>query len=270
MTTTTSAPVSLDRSAPPLGGFNLTFLGIELKRKLRNRRTLIFTLVFPVAMYFVVGYRLLNEPLTKTPISQGGLSVAAYIMVSMALYGAMMSATSAGGAVSIERMQGWSRQLRLTPLNPVANVATKIIAGLVLGLIAVGATYIVGAATGVRMPLDAWIGSGLAAWLLGSLVFTALGLMVGYMIPGENTMQFVSIAVVLLSFLGGLFYPLSSMPDFLQTIAKFTPVYGIGELARAPLTGDGFDLLALINAVVWLVIFAGGTALFFRRDTKRA
>jgi DNA-binding NarL/FixJ family response regulator len=39
-------------------------------------------------------------------------------------------------------MQGWSRQLRLTPLNPVANIATKIIAGLMLGLIAVAATYI--------------------------------------------------------------------------------------------------------------------------------
>jgi len=270
MTTTSTAPVSLEKAVPPLGGFNLTFLGIELRRKLRNRRTLIFTLVFPIAMYFVVGYRLLDEPLGSTPVAKGGVSVAAYIMVSMALYGAMMSATAAGGAVAIERMQGWSRQLRLTPLNPIANVATKIIAGLVLGLIAVAGTYIVAAATGVRMPVEDWIFSGLAAWLLGSLVFTALGLMVGYLVPSENAMQFVNIAVVLLSFLGGLFYPLSSMPDFLQTIAKFTPVYGIGELARAPLTGDGFDLLALVNAAVWLLIFAGGTVLLFRRDTKRA
>ncbi|MBN9174533.1 MAG: ABC transporter permease, partial [Microbacterium sp.] len=75
--------------------------------------------------------------------------------------------------------------------------------------------------------------------------------------------------IVLLSFLGGPFYPLSSMPDFMQTIAKLTPVYGISQIARAPLTGDPFDIWSLVNAVVWLAIFVAGTAYFFRRDTKR-
>jgi len=55
----------------------------------------------------------------------------------------------------------------------------------------------------------------------------------------------------------------------MQVIAKFTPVYGISEIARAPLTGDPFEPLALINAVVWLGIFIAGTVFFFRRDTKR-
>ncbi len=40
--------------------------------------------------------------------------------------------------------------------------------------------------------------------------------MVGYMVRGENAAQITSLAVVLLAFLGGLFFPLSSMPDFLQ------------------------------------------------------
>ncbi len=114
-----------------------------------------------------------------------------------------------------------------------------------------------------------WIVTGLAAWVLAGAVFTTLGLMVGYMVPGENAAQITSLAVVLLSFLGGLFFPLSSMPDFLQVIGKLTPVYGIGELARSPLTGDGFDLGALVNAVVWLAVFIAGTVYFFRRDTRR-
>jgi ABC-2 type transport system permease protein len=59
------------------------------------------------------------------------------------------------------------------------------------------------------------------------------------------------------------------MPDFLQTIAKFTPVYGIGQMARAPLTGESFDILWLVNVLVWLGIFLAGTVFFFRRDTKR-
>ena len=45
MTTQTIDPTT--RRVPPLGGFNLTVLGIELRRMLRNRRTIIFTLVLP-------------------------------------------------------------------------------------------------------------------------------------------------------------------------------------------------------------------------------
>lgn len=261
--------VALDRRVPPFGGFNLTYLGIELKRRLRNRRTLFFTVAFPVVMYVIIGLPMRDQQLTETPIAQGGVSVAAYIMVSMAMYGAMMSATQTGAAVAVERAQGWSRQLRLTPLNPLVNIIIKMIAGMVLGLLAVAATYAAGAISGVQLTPLQWIVTGLVGWLLSSAVFTTLGLFVGYLMPSENAAQVTSLIVVFLSFLGGLFYPLNSMPDFMQTIARFTPVYGIGELARSPLTGEAFDVMWLVNALVWLVLFIAGTTWAFRRDTKR-
>ncbi|SKA95446.1 ABC-2 type transport system permease protein [Agreia bicolorata] len=261
--------VQLDRKVPPFGGFTLTYLRIELARKLRNRRTLIFTLLFPVVMFLIIGYPMRDLSLTDTPVAAGGTSVAAFIMVSMAMYGAMMSATQTGASVAVERAQGWSRQLRLTPLNPLVNVLIKMIAGMVLGLVAVVSTYLVGAISGIQLSAAQWISTGLVGWLLASAVFTTLGLMVGYLVPGENAAQVTSLAIVLLAFIGGLFYPVSSMPDFMQTIAAFTPVYGISELARAPLTGDGFDLAALANALVWFAVFLVGTVVFFRRDTKR-
>lgn len=265
----TTDRVRLDRRVPPFGGFTLTYLGIELKRKLRNRRTLIFTVAFPVVMFLIIGYPLRDEPLTGTPLATGGASVAAYIMVSMAMYGVMMSATQTGAAVGFERAQGWSRQLRLTPLNPFVNVAIKMIAGMLFGLLAVVATYAAGAISGIQLSPLQWISTGLSGWLLAGTVFTTLGLLVGYLVPGENAAQITSLVIVLLAFIGGLFYPISSMPDFMQTIASFTPVYGISELARAPLTGESFDVWALVNAISWLVVFLAGTAWGFRRDTRR-
>lgn len=261
--------VSLDRRVPPLGGFTLTYLGIELKRRLRNRRTLFFTVAFPIVMYVLIGLPMRDESLTGIPVADGGISVAAYIMVSMAMYGAMMSATQTGAAVAVERAQGWSRQLRLTPLNPFVNVIVKMIAGMVLGLLAVVATYVAGAISGIQLTAGQWISTGLVGWLLASAVFTTLGLFIGYLMPSENAAQVTSLVVVFLSFLGGLFYPLSSMPDVMQTVATFTPVYGIGELARSPLTGEAFDIMWLANAVVWLVILMVATTWAFRRDTKR-
>ncbi|MFZ8299906.1 hypothetical protein ACO1LN_14175, partial [Staphylococcus aureus] len=75
--------ISLDRPAPVLGGFTLTYLRIELLRKLRNPRALIFTVAFPVLMFFIIGYQMLDLPLTDVPVASGGVSVAAYIMVSI-------------------------------------------------------------------------------------------------------------------------------------------------------------------------------------------
>jgi ABC-2 type transport system permease protein len=266
--TIATAAQRLERTVPLLGGFNLEFLIIEFKRRLRNRRTLIFTIVMPVALFLIVGLPLKDVQLTAKPIAAGGPSVAAYVLISMAVYGAMVASTAAGGAVAIERASGWSRQLRLTPLNPVAYIAMKVISALVLGLISVVATFAAGAIVGVAISVETMVIAGLVAWL-GSLVFTALGLFIGYLVPTDNVMQFLGPLLAILALFGGLFTPLDNFPQVVQNIAKFTPVYGLGELARAPLTGQAFDVGALLNVVAWIVIFGVGAALAFRRDTKR-
>jgi ABC-2 type transport system permease protein len=64
---------------------------LELRRMVRNRRTVIFTLIMPAVLVL--------------------------------LFGANSSyRTERVGMVSVERATGWSRQLRLTPLKPVAYV----------------------------------------------------------------------------------------------------------------------------------------------------
>ena len=90
MTTQTIDPTT--RRVPPMGGFNLTVLGIELKRVLRNRRTVIFAVIFPAALLLVFGGQ------TGWDDKAGSGNVAAYILVSMALYGAVLTAASAGRA----------------------------------------------------------------------------------------------------------------------------------------------------------------------------
>ena len=253
MSATLAAP---ERRMPPLGGFNLTFLGLEVRRMLRNRRTVIFTLVMPAAFFFLFGARR-ADPATQ-----------AYVLVSLAVYGSMIATTSGGAMVSIERAQGWSRQLRLTPLRPVAYIATKVVTAMVLGLAAVVVEFAIGAAAGVRLTTEQWIVCGLVAWL-GALVFAAFGLFAGYLLPSENVLQILGPVLAILAFAGGLFVPLQFLDPAVQTIAKLTPAYGLGELARMPLTHDAFDWGAVANIVLWLALFVAGAALLFRRDTRR-
>jgi ABC-2 type transport system permease protein len=251
-----------ERRVPPLGGFSLTFLRLEVRRLLRNRRTLIFTLVLPPAFFFLFG----GSSYTGEDAGRGNVS--AYVMISLAVYGAMIATTSAGASVAVERSVGWSRQLRLTPLTPVAYVATKVLTAMVLGAMSVSTVLLAGAVGGARMDAWVWIASALIAWV-GAIVFAAFGLFMGYLLPSENVMQLLGPILAALAFLGGLFVPLDVLGHFFRTLAQFTPAYGVGVLARAPLTGDPVHVAALLNVVVWTALFAAGAVFRFRRDTAR-
>jgi ABC-2 type transport system permease protein len=260
MATTTIDPTT--RRVPPLGGFNTTLLRIELKRVLRNRRTIIFTLVFPTAMFFVFG----SGKGGDERIGSGNLS--AYVMVSMALYGGALIAASGGATVAVERALGWSRQLRLTPLNPVAYILSKAIVALATATMAVAIVNVVGVLRGQPdMPVGTWIAC-LFTTLACTLTFAALGVFVGYLVPGENTMQILGPGLALVSFLGGLFIPLSSYSPVIRDIAYWTPMYGVAEVARAPLTHE-LPWFAVVNAVAWLAIFVAGAAWRMSKDTAR-
>jgi ABC-2 type transport system permease protein len=252
------------RPAPGFGGFSLTVLRLEILRMLRNRRTLIIVIAFPVIFFLAFG---LNSSYAGAKAGYGNVS--AFIMVSLALYGAVFATTIGGAMVSIERAQGWSRQLRLTPLSPAAYITIKVLTALLLGLIPVVVTNLAGIVTQKpSMPGYLWLVSGLCVWA-GSLVFAAFGLFLGYLLPSENVMGIISLTMTVLSFAGGLFIPLSQFPQAVQKVASFTPLYGLNQLVHAPLLGSSVPWTWPVNVLAWLIIFAAGAIWRFRRDTAR-
>jgi ABC-2 type transport system permease protein len=260
MTTHTIDPTT--RRVPPLGGFNLTVLRIELARMLRNRRTVVFSLVLPTALFFVITG---SDDTWNDPVGRG--NEAAYILISMALYGAALTAAAGGSMVAMERALGWSRQLRLTPLNPVAYILITAVVALSMGALAIAAVNVSGVIQGrADMPVGVWIASAVAT-LVCILTFAALGLFVGYIVPGENAMQILGPGLALLSFLGGVFWPLTE-GSLLWHVATFSPMYGVAEVARSPLTHD-LPWYAVLNAVIWFGLFVAGAAWRMSKDTAR-
>ncbi len=260
MTTATIDPTT--RRVPPFGGFNATILGIELKRMVRNRRTIIFTLIFPGALFLSFG----SSQGWNDDAGRG--NVAAYIMVSMALYGAALTAASSGAMVAMERAVGWSRQLRLTPLSPVVYISMKALVALVMGAVAVAVVNVVGVFQGKPdMPVGIWVSCAVLA-ILCTLVFAALGVFVGYLVPGENAMQILGPGLALMSFLGNVFIPIDDHTSLIWHIAQWTPMFGVAEITRAPLTGE-LPWYAGVNALGWLTVFVLGAAWRMSKDTAR-
>jgi ABC-2 type transport system permease protein len=247
------------RRVPALGGFNLTAIRLEITRVLRNRRTLMFLLLFPNLFFYLFGI--------VGGAARGGTAAITLVMINMAVYGAMGGTTSGGAAVALERSLGWSRQLRLTPLAPSSYIAMKVLVSMILGAIAITSTFVVGSLNGVHMSASVWLLSALAAWV-ASFVFAAFGLFMGFLLPSENVMQFVGPMLAIMSLFGGIFIPIKVLPATLQTIAQFTPTYGVGQLARAPFSGDPI-LLPLVSVLAWTLLFGSGAMWLFRRDTQR-
>ena len=130
----------------------------------------------------------------------------------------------------------------------------KAFVALVMGGLAIAAVNVVGRSR-ASPRCRPRRGSGAALLtLVCTLTFAALGVFVGYIVPGENVMQILGPGLALLSFLGGLFIPLSQFARWCSDVAYWTPMYGVAEVARAPLTHE-LPWYAVVNAVGWLALF---------------
>lgn len=246
---------------------NPTFTRLELRRVFRDRVGMFFTAGLPAFLYLIFGA---SQPYAEEDAGDG--NVAAFIMISMAAYGAVTATTAVGGTAAVERMQGWGRQLGLTPLRDHSLVVMKTIVALVVAAVPIALIYVLGGLSGATADIRVWVLSGVTV-LLGSAVFGLYGVAMGLAFRTEAAVSAASGLVVVMAFLGNIFVTLSGT---LLTIAKFTPLYGYAALARYPLT-DGYHMdgshdplwVPIANVSVWAAIFAVAATMLVRRGRER-
>jgi ABC-2 type transport system permease protein len=239
---------------------NLTYVRLEAVRLFRNKRVVIFSTLMPALLVLIIG-----------GVSVGGDPDAKkYVMVSMALFGAMTAAISSGGTIAVERGLGWNRTLRLTPLSPGAYVLNKVFLALLVAVPPVVTTFLIGAiGLHVRLTAAEWALCFAGAWL-SSLPFAALGVVIGYLAKPDSVQQVSALLNLTLAAFGGLWVPVDLMPGVMQGIAKFTPSYWTGQVARSPLDGGHIDGQAIAVLLGWTVVLGVIALRRFRVDTARA
>lgn len=236
-----------------------SYLRLELLRAFRNPVGLVMLSVFPVLLY------LLWTKVLALAAPGRGVDPAAYTMVSMATYGAMGGALFVGGAIALERGNGWLRQLAVTPLPAHGYVTAKLVsgaAGVLPSIVAVlAAGYLL---NGVRLPPGTWAALVALIWV-GVLPFAALGVAFGYTLKG----QVASVAMIAvyfgLSVLGGLWLPVTAMPAALRTLAEYSPAYQAGSLGWGALEGRLPGCVPLTVLAVWTLLFASLALWRYRR-----
>lgn len=234
---------------------NAVLIGVEVRRLLRDPVTFLVVVVLPVVFY--LGFSL-SVPLDALAGGDPG-AVKASLMVGLACYGSATAASSLAGQAAIDRLQGWGRQLALTPLRDRDYVSVKALVAVVASIVPTVAVFAAGALTGVRLRAVSWIAAALVV-VAGSVVWCAFGLAVGLAGRSQSATAAASAGLVVLAFLGDVFVPLTGT---LRAVAQWTPLYAHVQLARwpvahgVPLAGGIQDAPAVLGATAlgWAVAF---------------
>ena len=248
----------------------ITYTRFEILRLLRNRQAFIFSLIFPLVMYFLLaGPNKNDHNFGGDAHHHTGLFAPQYYMTGLLAFGAMVAVLSGGARIAAERTIGWNRQLRLTPLSARAYLRTKILVGYLTAAIGIVLLYASGIVLGVRLPVTNWLEmTGLV--LVALVPFAALGIAMGHLLNDDAAGAAIGGGVSLFAFLGGSWFPITGGGIFAQ-FCQFLPSYwltragdvGLGD--NSPWTGKGWAVIA-----VWSAAAIAFAAWAYRRDTKRA
>lgn len=235
----------------------------ELLRLVRNRRFLLFSLGFPLLLYFLIAVPNRNVH----DLSGSGISAPVYFMVGLVAFGTMNGVMSVGGRISAERVLGWNRQLRLTPLPVRSYFRSKVLTAYLTALVTIALLYASGFALGVRLSAATWLEmTGLL--LVGLVPFAALGIVMGHLLSSDAIGPALGGATALFAFLGGVWFPIGN-GGVMHAIASGLPSYWLVQASRLGVGAHAWPATGWIVIAVWTVGAVGVARWAYRRDTKR-
>jgi ABC-2 type transport system permease protein len=169
--------------------------------------------------------------------------------------------------IVFERRIGSLERLLLAPVRLPALLTGKMLGGMTFGLTVTLAVLfialIIFGVEGVN-----WLLLALAL-LLSAAAFAALGAFVSVAVrevfEAQTLANFIRFPMM---FLGGVFVPVASLPDWLQVIARLLPLTYSVEALGAALSGESFTTAALdliVLAAFTIVLFALAVRVMARR-----
>jgi ABC-2 type transport system permease protein len=227
------------------------------------------SIVLPSMFYAFIGLGNASQPLFRG----SHVTFGAYFLASMALYGvANVMVLGFGISIANERGQKQDLLMQSTPLPAGVYFLAKALAALVIAFIALIVLCLLAAvAGGVRLDSSQWL-TLIARAMLCSIPFIGLGFALGYL-AGPNSAPAVTNLIYLpTAFASGLFFPLSLLPQFLQNVAPYLPLYRGAQLVwdaiGAPTNGD-----SLATDWLWMAGYTVGffalALIAYRRDQGR-
>ncbi|HEY6525150.1 MAG TPA: ABC transporter permease [Solirubrobacteraceae bacterium] len=240
----------------------LLYTRYELVRAFRNRRFFIFSLGFPLVLFFVIA----GPQSGDDNFAGSGIPAALFYMAGLLSFGTMSSMISTGARIAGERQAGWTRQLRVTPLSTRAYFRAKVLTAYAMAALTIAALYLAGASLGVSLPADKWLEmTGLI--LIGLLPFAALGIALGHLLNVDSIGPAMGGLTALLALVGGTWFPVTH--GFLHDLGVCLPSYWLAQAGHVGAGGAPWGLTGWLVMAGWTVVLVALAGYAYRRDTDR-
>jgi ABC-2 type transport system permease protein len=243
---------------------------MELRLALRRGENLLVMVVIPVAVLLFFGGSGI------IPLATPSAAVAFLLPGSMALAIIATSLVNLGIATAYERSYGVLKRLGGSPLPRSGLVAAKIATVLVievvqLVLLVATASLLLGwgPPSSPALPLPA-VGLLIVGWLLGTMAFAGLGLLMAGTLRAEATLALANGLFLAFLMVGGIVLPLDHLPGWLAAIASVLPANALAEVFRVALGSSPASGTAVAGNIAlllaWGIVATGLAARRFRWD----
>lgn len=232
------------RPAPPLRRI-LAHAGLETRILLSNGEQLTVAIALPAMV--LIGLWLL--PLGRL---DGVPAIETAVAATFATALISTSFTSQAILTGFDRRNGVLRWVATTPLGRGGYLAGKILATLATHVLQVLVLGIVALIIGWRPDLLGLLGA-LPVWLVGTVAFGALGLLVAGTLRTEAVLAVSNLVFVVLVAAGGVAFPTASYPRILGGLVDLLPSGALGELLRACLASGPFSAGSALVLLAWAV-----------------
>ncbi|HVW34555.1 MAG TPA: ABC transporter permease [Acidimicrobiia bacterium] len=237
-----------------------TYTRYELLRTLRSTKFFLFSLGFPLILFYIIAGGNRHEKVQGIPLPL-------YFMTGMAAWGAMMAVVSTGARISGERQTGWNRQLRITPLRVSAYFRAKVLTGYVMALLSILLLYAAGLTLGVHLGPGRWVEMTVLI-LIGLIPFNVLGILLGHLLSTDAIGPAMGGIVSLFALLGGVWGPLGDS-GVMHDISQSLPSYWLVQAGQSALGGDLWPGRGWLVIALWTLVLFRFAARAYRRDTQR-
>jgi ABC-2 type transport system permease protein len=250
-----TADISLSRL------FNIYYLETKYEwlKTIRNPAFSLPAILFPALFYIFFGVL----------INRGNVEASSYLLCTYGVFGIMGPALfSFGAGLAIERGQGWLDIKEASPMPGSAQIISRVLVSMgfsIMILLALG--VVAGFFTGISLSISQSL-LLFCILVIGGLPFCLLGLTLGLLLKADSAPAVVNIIYLPMSFLSGLWIPITMLPGFLQSFAQFLPPFHLAQLALKVTGQDmGTSILMHIGILgLFTVIFFITALLAFRKQ----
>ncbi len=200
-------------------------LRYEFVRAFRTRTFSLSVIGFPVMFYCLFGLLMNRNAVVE------GHQFAKIMLGSYAVFGVVgASLFGIGVGMAADLSAGWLELKRASPMPPMVYLLAKCCTAMAFGVIIVTILSLLGISIGhVQISWMEYV-SMLGLTVVGAVPFASMGLALALIVPFNSAPGVTNLLYLPMSFLGGLWVPLSVLPEFIRKLAPVFPTFHLAQL----------------------------------------